>query len=114
MKRKPDETNLKLAKRLYYCQMDICSANAGGYHYNSFDSIDPKTQEQWIEKAKEYKVVESVVKPGEFEEVRMAVQYAVDGIKDTGLNQWTFSKEIVTKLHRILEEQEKHNADHKV
>ena len=46
----------------------------------------------------------------DLEEVRTVICAAVQGIKDTRLNQWTFSKEVIGKLDRILSEINVENA----
>jgi len=55
-RREPGETDEKLARRLFYLQMEVYSANAGRdlYEGGDFERLDPQVQEQWIEKAGKY------------------------------------------------------------
>jgi len=61
IKREKGESNLHLAKRLYYTQMDVLSANAARDLIPNdpkdpfqWDNLDIKIRLSWIEQAKNY------------------------------------------------------------
>jgi len=57
VKREPKETDEDLARRLFYLQIEIHSANVGHdlYQGGDFERLDPEIQTGWMERAKKIK-----------------------------------------------------------